>query len=612
MSTPFKPLEIPPGVVALATKKMRSSNWSEVNFIRWREGQLMPMGGQAQLTNVVGGVEQYVFASKCKAIHGWFDLAGTYHIAYLCESNLYVDTGGTLAEITPAGGIAPPAGLTGGYGDGSYNVDDYGTPRAIPGVVAITKVPDAYSLDNFGAILYAMTSADGRLLMWDPSQGAGLAFTASAYQAWGTTGATINMNVANDGSVLPGMTVANQTTGQPVGTVLTYTGPLLTLAANALSNGSANDVLEFGNLAVIQPPSGARGPVPHGRCFVVTQERFIMIFGSTQDGTSGGGSARRFAWCDQENPGAWDYSNVTSQAGFLDIEPASPIICAIETRVGVLIWTGKKAYVSQFLGIPYVYNYLELADNCTPWSPQSVSTTSSLTLWMSEQGVFSFDGTSIMPVACKVRPWIDDNIDPIQVRELSFAAHLGEFNEWWWFYPTLNSAFNTQAAVYNYKEGWWSQAQLSRSAGITSSYTAHPIFADDTVAFRHEVGAAYANANMPVVLPFAESFDLNINFGTKLTTVKQLIPDVEAIDATDPTAIANAIANLRYSLFYRNSRTLGLAELQSPLVPVRSDGFVDLRATGRDIRLRIDMAGPVIQPFTLGQHLIDAVPRGDR
>jgi hypothetical protein len=536
VSTPFKPIEIPPGVVAMPTKKMRSSNWAEVNFVRWREGQLTPMGGQAQLSNVVGGIEQYRFASRCKAIHGWFGLDGQYHIAYLCETKLYVDTGGTLTDITPAGGLAAPTGLVGGYGDDDYNIDDYGTPRSIPSSVAITKVPDAYSLDNFGSILYAMTSADGRLLMWDPAVG----------------------------------------------------GP-----------------------AVVQPPASGRGPVPHGRCFVVTQERFIMIFGSTQDGTTGGGSARRFAWCDQENPGAWDYSNVTSQAGFLDIEPASPIICAIETRSGVLIWTAKKAYVSQFLGIPFVYNYVELADSCTPWSPQAMATTSSLSLWMAEQGVFTFDGTSIMPVPCKVRPWIDDDIDPVGVRELSFAAHLVEFNEWWWFFPQLNSPTNSRAAVYNYKEGWWTQANLSRSAGITSSYTSHPIFADDLVAFQHEVGSAYANYNAPVTLPFAESFDLNLVSGSRLTTVKQLIPDVEAVEADDPVTIANAIANLRYSLFYRNSRSLGTAELQSTPVPVRSDGYVDFRTTGRDVRLRIDI-GPVIQPFTLGAHLIDAVPRGDR
>jgi hypothetical protein len=541
MSTQFRPIQIPPGVVAMPTKKMQSSNWAEVNLVRWREGQLTPMGGQALLINPDGS--DYRFASRCKKIHGWFD-ASEYHIAYLCEQHLYVDTGGTLTDITPADGLVAPAGLVGGYGDLLYMnpppPDDlYGTPRAIPSSVAITKIPAVYSLDNFGSILYAMTSDDGRLLMWDPA---------------------------------------------------------------------------VGGLAVVQPPASGRGPVPHGRCFVVTQERFIMIFGSVQDGTTDGGSSRRFAWCDQENPGAWDYASVTSQAGFLDIEPASPIIAAIETRVGILFWTAKKVYASRFLGLPYIYNAAELADGTTPWSPQSVATTSALTLWMSEQGVFSYDGTSILPVVCPVRPWIDDDIDPVAVRELSFAAHLGEFSEWWWFFPTLNNPFNTRAMVSNYKEGWWTQCQLSRSAGITSSYTAHPIFADDYVAYQHEVygSTAYANASMPVVPPFAETFDLNLTSGARLITVKQMIPDVEAVGASDPVSIANAIGNLRYSLFYRMSRSLGAPELQSPPRPVRSDGYVDFRQTGRDIRLRIDVATPIIQPFTLGQHLIDAVPRGDR
>ena len=610
MSTRFQPIQIPAGVVAMPTKRMQSSNWLEVNMVRWREGQLMPMGGQAQLVNLTGAPTNYRFASRCRKIHGWYGLDGQYHIAYLCETNLYVDTGGTLTDISPSPPLLAPSGLVGGYGDDLYdqgvelaatapfttsspnitmspniagvvpgmdvfnittnhdigtvstfngtalvltanaasasqgatdllNFGAYNQPRALPTSVAVTRVPDAYSLDNFGSILYAMTSADGRLLMWDPA---------------------------------------------------------------------------VGGAAVVQPAASGRGPVPNGRCFVVTQERFVMIFGSVNDGTAGGtagGGPRRFAWCDQENPGAWDYSNVTSQAGFLDIEPASPIICAKATKSGTLIWTAKKAYVSQFLGIPYVYNYVELAGATTPWSPQSVAITSSLCLWMSEQGVFSFDGTSIAPVACMVRPWIDSDIDPVAVRELSFAVHLSEFNEWWWFFPQLNSPYNSRAAVYNYKEGWWTQVRMSRSAGITSSYTAHPIMADDYVAFQHEVGSAYANASMPVVLPFAETFDLTLTSGSRLTTVKQLIPDVKGIIPGSQTSNANAIANLLYSVFYRNSRSLGTAELQSIPVPVRSDGYVDLRVTGRDVRLRLDV-GATIQPFTLGQFLIDAVPRGDR
>jgi hypothetical protein len=507
---------------------------------------------KAPLTVAVGSGDQirfngdsYVFASRCKRIHGWFDLNQVYHIAYLCEQHLYVDTAGILSEITPVDGMSPPEGLVGGYGDGIYpdpnnppTPDDlYSTPRAVPGSVAITKIPDCYSIDNFGAILYAMTSADGRLLMWDPS---------------------------------------------------------------------------VGGAAVVQPANANRGPVPNGRCFVITQERFLMILGSYNDGTTDGGSFRRFAWCDQENPGAWDYSNVVSQAGFLDVEPASPIVTADATRMGVLFWTGKKAYVSQFLGLPYIYDYVEIGDACTPWSPQSVVTTTAMTLWMAEQGMFAFDGTSVVPIPCKIRPWIDDNIDPVAVRELSFSAHLAEFNEWWWFYPTLNSPFNTRAAVYNYKEGWFTQCRLSRSAGITSSYTAYPIFADDFVAFQHEVfqSTSYANANMPVMLPFAESFDLNLNSGARLTTIKQLMPDVEAIDPPNPQAIAEAIQNLSYSVFYRRTRSIGDPELQAPGV-FRPDGYIDFRVTGRDLRLRIDV-GPVIRPFTLGQHLVDAVPRGDR
>lgn len=612
MSTGFKPIEIPPGVVSKATKKMRSSNWSEVNLVRWREGQLQPMGGQAKFTNVVGGVEKYVFASRCKLIHGWYALDGVYRIAYLCEQNLYVDVGGTLYDISPNPPLAPPSGLIGGFGDGFYNDSTYGTQRAIPGSVAITKVPDAYSLDNFGSLLYAMTSGDGRLLAWDASQGAaGNVANLAAASAILTTSPNITMP-ANPGTVATGMSVYNTTLNLPVGVVSSYIGTALVLTGNAANAGATGNVLAFGNVAATQVANPGRGPVPHGRCFVVTPDRFVMIFGATQDGTTDGGSFRRFAWCDQENPAAWDYASVTSQAGFFDIEPSSPIVAAISTRTGILFWSGKKIYVVKFLGLPYVYNYAELADGTTPWSPQSVTTTASMVLWMTEQGPYSYDGTSVLPVQCLIRPWVDDNFDPIAVRQLSFASHLAEFSEWWWFFPTLNSPFNTRAMVYNYREGWWAQVQQSRSAGTTSSYTSHPLFADDFVAIQHEIYGAtsYVNASMPVVPPFAETFDLNL--GDKLMTVKQLMPDVEALDPTDANAAALAIANLRYSLFYRNTRSLGALELQSPPKPVRNDGYVDFRTTGRDVRLRLDVASTTIQPFTLGQHLIDAVARGDR
>ena len=514
---------------------MQSTNYSEVNMVRWVEGQLAPIGGQAKYN--------YSFASRCKKIHGWYDISQTYHVAYLCESHLYVDTGGALLDITPADGIVAPTPPTqGGYGDGLYNdgpPNTYGTPRTLGASAAIDRLPDAFSLQNFGAVLLAMTSADGRLLKWDPAS--------------------------------------------PPGTLAT----------------------------IITPASGST--VPHGRCFVVTSERFVQIFGSYIDGTAGdGGSFRRFAWCEQEDYTNWSYSDLTTQAGFIDVEPASPIICAISTRTGTLFFTGKKAYRSRYLGTPYIYGFDELGDNCTPWSPQSMATTSSMVLWFSQQGPYSYDGTSILPVQCMVRAWIDDDIDLLQVREQACAIHVANYNEFWWCFPQGPQSnvpgWNTRAVIFNYKEGWWSQAQCARSAGVTASYTSHTIMANGLVSYEHENGNTYWDAD----LPWIETFDLNID-GGKLITVKQMLPDIEG-----------AITNVLYSLFYRNTRSIGLAEQQSPRRVVRQDGYVDFRTTGRDIRLRIELAAPpgviiggvasdgAVLPVTVGQHLVDAVPRGDR
>jgi hypothetical protein len=610
MSTPFKPIQIPPGVVANPTKQMASSNWSAVNLMRWVEGQMSPVGGQAQFN--------YTFASRCRAIHGWYGLDGIYRVAYLCEKNLYVDVGGllgdTIVDITPSEGITPPESPTeGGYGTGTFSDQTYGTPRDFSSEPApeyqqqsLDVLPDIWSLDNFGGQLLAMASPDGNLLMWDPNNGnPGVVFTDPAYTAFTTTQATLQMTNPNPGTVGPGMNVYNITSGRQVGTVSSWptNSGTVTLTANALSVGNIGDVLQFGNIAVPVVAISGRGVVPVGRCFVVTNERFVMIFGAYD--AVNGGSFRRFAWCDQENFQAWDYTNVTSQAGYLDIEPASPIVCAVAGPLGILMWTGKSTYFNAFLGIPYVYNYTEIAKACTPWSPMSVAATSSMTLWMSQQGMFSYNGAYVVPLGCAVRTWIDDDVDLLNVRSQACAVHVSPFNEFWWFFPQNGQPYNTRCVYYNYKEGWWGQGQMSRSAGVTASYTVQTTMADGVNAYLHEIGNAYPT-NVP--LPWAETYDLNLAAGSRLTTLKQMIPDVKG-----------DVGNLLYSLKFRTTRVVnpnatppaGSMQQTTPQ-PVRPDGYLDFRVTARDIWMRIQLAGPQVLPVTVGQHLVDSVPRGDR
>ena len=342
--------------------------------------------------------------------------------------------------------------------------DWYGGPRVVDSVVALDKVPSAYSLDNFGSILYAMTSADGRLLMWDPA---------------------------------------------------------------------------VGGKAVVQPATSGRGPVPSGRCFVVTNERFIMVFGAS-DATNGGGP-RRFAWCDQENPGAWDYTSVTSQAGYLDIEPASPIICASATRNGIIFFTAKESVQFRLqrnaLHLQLHGTWQQLHSVVTR---RSISNTSSMIVWMSKQGAWSFDfGASIVPAnpASFVRPWSRRRHRPPASARASVACavHVGDFSEVWWFFPAerrdqkhaVHLLFTVQGGlVGNGRARWAAPPGSPRRTPRTRSWPT------TFVAFQHEVPCALIPPTCRCRGP--ETYDLNLNSGAFLTTVKQLIPDISGAVQTIP------------------------------------------------------------------------------
>jgi len=159
----MEPLEIPPGVVSTATMASQSNRWREANMVRWVDRRIKPIGGWEQIAYNIP------MATKVKSIHVWAGNNGIKYTAYLCLANLYVDIAGELFDITPVDGIEPPYDdiESGGYGEDDYGIEDYGTPRSDREVTR--PVGPAFKLDNWGEFLVAMTSVDGRLLYWDPT-----------------------------------------------------------------------------------------------------------------------------------------------------------------------------------------------------------------------------------------------------------------------------------------------------------------------------------------------------------------------------------------------------------------------------------------------------------
>lgn len=492
-------IDFPPGVANETSKRRNKINWREVNLVRWDGSTMLPVGGWNRLN-------YSAFASNIRAAFRWTDNNNIQYTAYLCEEHCYVDDGsGTLIDITPEDGIAPPSDLSvGGWGDGAYSDSTYGTPR--DGMVSrLSVAPPAYTLDNWGQELRVMTTADGRLLRWDPS--------------------------------------------------------------------SPSDPL----VAVTGAPVG-------NHSFVVTPDRFIILFGS-------GGDPSRFDWCDQEDDTDWTPST-TSKAGGFNVEPAATIVSHCLSPTGVLMFTSRLAYTIQSVGLPYVFGYDKLPSECPPpYSPAAIASTPEGDIWFAINGFWLFNGVNAAPILCPIWDWINNSINKSVSRyTASMVDIVAKFELWLFFAAGDDATQNNRVVIHNYRDQTWSMGTLARTCGVASPNDPNPILASVDTVYRHEDGYNYDGAD----LPWAETHTFNAPGGA-LTTVKQMLPDVEGASA------------IQFK-FVKRANPASDVETTSAAKLVRSNGYVDVRETARDMRMRVETI--VGATWSLGPIEVDMTARG--
>jgi hypothetical protein len=158
----------PPGVVRNATPEATPGRWWDVNNIRFRGGQLQPIGGNIMQPNT--GV-----ATLPRDLLTWHDNAGVRWAAFGTDTHLYAYRFDLqqLHDITPAGvGPLDPPGAQVGFGLGNYGATAFGTARDAsdigPQDIAATQ-GDRWSLDTFGQDLFVVPTQDGHLYRWSPT-----------------------------------------------------------------------------------------------------------------------------------------------------------------------------------------------------------------------------------------------------------------------------------------------------------------------------------------------------------------------------------------------------------------------------------------------------------
>lgn len=323
------------------------------------------------------------------------------------------------------------------------------------------------------------------------------------------------------------------------------------------------------------------------RSFAVTPERHIILFGAS-------GVDQQFMWSDQENDTIWTPST-TSKAGSFYVEPAAPIMAHRMTAAGILMFTARAAYIIRHIGLPYVYNYELVLEAPPPYSPASVVDTPSGTFWASLNGFWLFDGNNATPVDCPIWDWIDQRIDRYQTRFYGSMVNIApQYEIWWFFSGGSEDHFNDYVVIYNYKDKVWSMGALNRNCGVSGANDPYPLLATEYDVWKHETGFMYPGTDRP----WAETFTLNATDSTRLSTIKQMFPEIVG----DKNAV-------QFRFVKRNNPTSG-PETVSPAKHIRDNGFVDVRETARDFRMRVEMVGPA--DWSMGPTEMDLVMRGKK
>lgn len=157
-------LDLPPGISSNGTRYSNRNRWVDGSLVRFHEGSIRPVGGWTRNLDT-NGTDLHVVGTPRGSL-GWRDNSSTGWIAVGTTgipSKLYALNLGVLTDITPAGlvnGFADGSVQSGGpYGAGLYGVGPYG----VAGGVTFAVPADTWSLDNFGQILIACLTSDGKI-----------------------------------------------------------------------------------------------------------------------------------------------------------------------------------------------------------------------------------------------------------------------------------------------------------------------------------------------------------------------------------------------------------------------------------------------------------------
>lgn len=613
---PLTKLKFRPGINREVTSYSNEGGWYDCDMIRFRYGVPEKIGGWQQASSST-------FLGTCRALHTYVSLAGDVYTGAGTNLKYYLYLGGTFNDITPLRSTTSAGDVTFSATNGSSTItatdtshgavaNDFVTfsgAATLGGLVTAAVLNQEYQIATIvNANSYTFTAKDT----------SGNEVTANASDSGNGGGSIIGKYQINTGldSTVFGTGWGTSTWGRGTwgsSSTLTVSDTLRLWSHDNFGEDLIFNVRDGGiyywdtsaktlgtdravTLASLDTDSAI--PTIAKQVLVSDRDRHIVAFGCDGETTIGTQDPLLIRFSDAESTTTWN-ALATNSAGELRVGSGSEIICAVETRQQIIVFTDSSLHAMQFLGPPFTFGISQLSENITIMGPMAAKAVDDTIFWMGSEDFYVFDGR-VQKLPCAVRSYIFDDFNVAQNQKV-FAALNSTFDEVWWFYPSGDSTEIDKYVIYNYQEKAWSYGSLARTAWLDRGINDYPLATGtDYYLYDHEFGLDDGSTNPPsAISSHVESSQIDIGDGERFAFIRRLIPDVTfgGSTATSPTATFTLKTRNFPGGAYLSSDNSSVTQTEAATSTVveqfTNQAFVRLR--GRSFALRVASSGEQVQ-----------------
>ena len=637
----FTKLQFNPGINREVTAYSNKGGWYDGDKIRFRFNYPEKIKGWSRQSTKS-------FLGTCRAMHPWTTLSQDQYCGAGTSVKYYINRGGEYKDITPIRETTAAGGVTFTATSGSYSilVTDSGHGAVVGDFVTFSGAASLGGTITAGVLnqeyqvitvvststyrinsRLAGTSIDSITVngVITPTYvtanasdvGSGGASVVGAYQINIGLDTTVTGNGWGTGVWGRGGWGSASTDSVVTSTLRQWTNDsygedlLINVRDGGIYYWDAGTGLNSRAVALNSLTGATAVPTIAKQVLVSDRDRHVIAFGCDTEGAPGVQDPMTIRFSSQESLTDWS-ATATNTAGELRLGSGSQIICAVETRQQILVFSDTNLYAMQYLGPPFTFGVGSISEGITVQSPRSPVAVGDNVYWMGRKEFYAFGGT-VERLPCTVKDYVFDDFNLTQSGKV-FGASNAANSEVWWFYPSSTSSEIDRYVVFNYVDNLWYYGTLNRTAWIDRGIFSYPLAAStDSYVYEHEVGFNDGSTNPPsAITSYIESAPMDISDGEQFMFIDKMIPDLsfENSTATDATvSFAVTVKDYPYGT-YSDTTSGSFVRTQTTPVTLATE-LIYYRLRGRQMSMKLSSTTSDMT-WRLGTPRINLRPDGRR